>query len=71
MLLHLSGGTSGACNGQFIEDWNAYQLSHPGALGSPWSSGDDVWAQAWFRDPLACKASALVPSASPDLPVNW
>jgi len=54
-----SGGTAGACDGAFSEDWNAYRFNHPGALGSPFSSGDLVWAQAWFRDPAAVKTTNL------------
>jgi Tol biopolymer transport system component len=54
-----SGGTLGACDGSFALDWNAYQLANPLALGNPWSIGDKVYVQAWFRDPLAVKATNL------------
>ncbi len=48
-----SGGTFGACDGAMSEDWLAYQASHPGALGQPFSAGATVNAQTWFRDPAA------------------
>lgn len=54
-----SGGTAGACDGAFSEDWNDYRFTHPGSLGNPFSSGDLVWAQAWFRDPPAVKTTNL------------
>jgi Tol biopolymer transport system component len=54
-----SGGTLGACDGSFALDWNAYQSAHPLALGKPWHVGDKVYVQAWFRDPLAVKATNL------------
>ena len=52
-----SGGTFGACNGSFALDWNAFQLTHPAALGAPWSAGSIADVQAWFRDPISCKGS--------------
>jgi hypothetical protein len=54
-----SGGTSNACNGSFVLDWNAFQSANPLALGSPWSTGAKVYAQAWFRDPPAPKSTNL------------
>jgi len=54
-----SGGSGGQCNGAFHLDWNAYQLTHPGALGSPWIVGEHVNVQAWFRDPPACRSMNL------------
>ena len=54
-----SGGTAGLCDGAFALDWNAYQSANPGSLGNPWSSGDKVFAQAWFRDPPAPKSTNL------------
>jgi hypothetical protein len=54
-----SGGTAGSCNGALALDWNAYQSSNPFALGQPWSAGDRADVQAWFRDPPACKTTAL------------
>jgi hypothetical protein len=54
-----SGGTLGTCNGTLTEDWNAFRASHATALGSPFSSGDVVNAQGWFRDPLAPKTTNL------------
>jgi hypothetical protein len=53
-----SGGT-GACEGAFVLDWNAYRAAHPTALGMPFSSGDTCWLQGWFRDPPAVKSTNL------------
>jgi len=52
-----SGGTSGMCDGSLTLDWNAFQASMPGALGQPFSVGDHVYAQAWFRDPPSAKTT--------------
>ncbi len=43
-------GTSGACDGSYTLDWDAWQLAHPSAAGNPWSAGDNAYVQAWFRD---------------------
>jgi Tol biopolymer transport system component len=48
-----SGGTAGACDGEFSLDWNAWRAAHPGALGSPFAAGEQFHAQCWFRDPGA------------------
>ncbi|MCC7013785.1 MAG: PD40 domain-containing protein [Planctomycetes bacterium] len=57
--LQNSAGTSGVCDGAFTLDWNAYHAAHLGALGQPWSSGAQVFVQAWYRDPPAPKTTAL------------
>lgn len=54
-----SGGSAGACDGAYTLDWNAYLAAHPTALGAPFSSGDQVWIQAWFRDPQSPGATSL------------
>ena len=54
-----SGGTSPQCNGALASDWLAYIAAHPNALGAPFSAGDVVNAQAWFRDPPAPKGTNL------------
>lgn len=54
-----SGGTGGACDGSVQLDWNAYRASHPNALGSPFSGGQTLWAQVWFRDPPAPKGTNM------------
>jgi hypothetical protein len=54
-----SGGTNGACDGTLAPDWNAFQAANPGALGNPFSPGATVYAQAWFRDPPACRTTNL------------
>jgi hypothetical protein len=53
------GGTAGACDGVLSEDWNLYIATHSGALGQPFSGGETVWAQGWFRDPPAPKTTNL------------
>jgi hypothetical protein len=57
--LQNSGGTVDLCNGSFALDWNAYQSANPAALGHPWSAGQKVYAQGWFRDPPAVRATNL------------
>lgn len=54
-----SGGTAGVCDGALTLDWNAFQFTHPGALGNPWSVGAKVYAQGWYRDPPAVKTTNL------------
>ncbi|NUP96501.1 MAG: hypothetical protein HUU28_10100 [Planctomycetaceae bacterium] len=54
-----SGGTVGACDGVLSLDWNAFQAANPTALGNPFSAGNKVQVQAWFRDPPAGKATNL------------
>jgi hypothetical protein len=54
-----SGGTINLCDGSYALDWNAFQSAHPLALGNPWNVAAKVYAQAWFRDPLAVKATNL------------
>lgn len=59
MTLHNSGGAAGGCSGVLVQDWNAFQLANPGALGNPWTAGVAIEIQAWFRDPSACRGSSL------------
>jgi hypothetical protein len=54
-----SGGTANACDGSLTLDWNAFQTANPGSLGNPWSAGDKVYVQGWFRDPPAPKTTNL------------
>jgi hypothetical protein len=54
-----SGGTTAVCNGSILFDWNAYQSAHPSALGNPFSAGQKVYAQCWYRDPPAPKTTNL------------
>jgi hypothetical protein len=54
-----SGGTSGACDGALVLDWNAYMNAHPSALGQPFQAGNLVWLQGWYRDPPSTKTTAL------------
>jgi Tol biopolymer transport system component len=54
-----SGGTAGACDGQFALDWNQFIVTHPIAVGVPFVGGETVWAQTWFRDALAPGGSNL------------
>jgi hypothetical protein len=57
--IQATGGTSSQCNGSLVLDWNAYRASHPTALGSPFSAGQTVDAQGWFRDPPSSKTTSL------------
>jgi hypothetical protein len=54
-----SGGPNGVCSGSLSVDFLDYIATHPGALGSPLSAGEVVWAQAWYRDPPAPKTTNL------------
>lgn len=54
-----SNGTAGQCDGAFTLDWNAFQIANPGSLGNPFSTGNKVYLQAWFRDPPASKTTNL------------
>jgi hypothetical protein len=54
-----SGGTTGACDGSLSLDWNAYRASNATALGNPFSAGQSVYAQGWFRDPPSPKTTSL------------
>ncbi len=59
MSLLGSGGTAGACNGSFVQDWRAFVATSPGALGTPLFPGMSVCAQAWYRDPGSSKTTSL------------
>jgi photosystem II stability/assembly factor-like uncharacterized protein len=54
-----SAGTLLSCDGVLALDWNSWLQTHPFALGVPFSAGQRVWAQAWFRDPPAAKTTNL------------
>jgi subtilisin-like proprotein convertase family protein len=54
-----SGGTINACDGALTRDWNAYQTANPSSVGNPFSAGDDVYVQGWYRDPPAAKTTNL------------
>jgi hypothetical protein len=54
-----SGGTTGACDGSLSLDWNAYRANNATALGNPFSAGQSVYAQGWFRDPPSPKTTSL------------
>jgi hypothetical protein len=58
-LAQSSGGTIAQCDGQLVFDWSSFVAANPGALGAPFSAGDEVFAQAWFRDPPAPKSTGL------------
>lgn len=59
MPVQFSGGVLNTCSGSFASDWNQFAATNPGALGSPFAGGEHVFAQAWFRDPLATKTTNL------------
>ncbi len=54
-----SGGTANSCTGTMVLDWNLFQQTFPNPLGSPFSAGDRIYAQAWFRDPPAPRTTNL------------
>jgi hypothetical protein len=54
-----SGGALNACNGAIALDWNAFVAANPSALGQPFTAGQHVFAQAWFRDPPSPKTTHL------------
>jgi hypothetical protein len=59
MLSQSSGGTASTCTGSLTQDWDAFQAAFPTSLGSPFSVGGKVYAQAWYRDPPAPKTTNL------------
>lgn len=54
-----SGGSPNQCNGVLALDWLTFVATSPSALGAPFSPGDAVNAQGWFRDPPSPKQSNL------------
>jgi hypothetical protein len=54
-----TGGTTNACDGALSVDWLAYLAASPSALGNPFSAGQLVNAQGWYRDPPAVKTTNL------------
>ncbi len=54
-----SGGSAGACDGSFSLDFNAFMAANPLALGQPLFAGQNLFAQAWFRDPPAPKTTNM------------
>ena len=54
-----SGGTFAACDGVLALDWNTFVATTPNALGEPFTIGQTVWAQGWFRDSAAPKTTNL------------
>jgi hypothetical protein len=59
MTVQNSGGNVGACDGSLSEDWLAYIAANPSALGAPFSPGNVVNAQGWYRDPPSAKTTNL------------
>ncbi|MFM7298266.1 MAG: choice-of-anchor tandem repeat NxxGxxAF-containing protein [Planctomycetota bacterium] len=53
-----TAGTANACDGAMTLDWSALQIGG-GTLGSPFTAGNKVDLQAWFRDPTACRTTNL------------
>ncbi|MCY3001797.1 MAG: MopE-related protein [Planctomycetota bacterium] len=46
-----SGGTAGTCDGAFSEDFFTWAAAHPGALLTPFTPGQNLYFQAWVREP--------------------
>jgi hypothetical protein len=59
MGVQQTGGTLNLCNGTLSIDWNAFRAANPSALGSPFSAGQVIYAQGWFRDPPSPKNTML------------
>jgi hypothetical protein len=54
-----SGGTQGSCDGSLSIDFNLYLATHPNSVGAPYSAGQYLYAQGWYRDPAAPKGTNL------------
>jgi hypothetical protein len=54
-----SGGSVGACDGELRIDFNAWRAANPSALGSPFTAGQVLYVQGWFRDSGAAKGTNL------------
>ncbi len=54
-----SGGTFGACDGTLSVNWDTFQTNNPGSLGNPFSAGDSIYVQTWYRDPPSPKTTNL------------
>lgn len=55
-----TGGTANACDGAISLDFFDYVTNvNPGALGAPFSPGNQAWFQCWFRDPPSPKTTML------------
>lgn len=59
-----SGGAAGTCQGTLSLDWSAFVAANSSAIGAPLTPGAVYWAQGWFRDPAAAKATALTSGLS-------
>jgi hypothetical protein len=59
MTVANSGGSIGTCTGSLSQDWLAFVAANPASLGVPFTTGDVVDAQAWFRDPPSPKTTNL------------
>jgi Tol biopolymer transport system component len=55
----ISGGTAGTCTGSISVDWLDFIATNPGALGVPFTFGEVVDAQCWYRDPPAPRTTNL------------
>lgn len=54
-----SGGVTNQCNGSFTVDLNNFFVVFPAAIGLPFSAGDKLYVQSWFRDPPAPRTTNL------------
>lgn len=62
-----SGGLVGQCDGAWSEDWNTFRANNPTALGQPFLGGERLWAQAWYREPLAPTSGILTSALAFDV----
>jgi hypothetical protein len=57
--VQLTAGTAGQCDGQLAINFNAWITVNPNGLGSPFATGQVLYAQGWYRDPGAPKHTNL------------
>ncbi len=57
--IQASGGTAQTCDGTLSLDWNSFAAASPTALGQPFTAGQRIFVQGWFRDPAAPAHSNL------------
>lgn len=46
-----TGGTAGSCDGVLSEDFLTWSAANPGALLTPFTPGQNLYFQAWVREP--------------------
>ena len=54
-----TSGHRGRCDGELRVDLQSWMASHPLALGTPFSPGQTLWLQGWYRDEAPLSAPRL------------